>query len=180
MIGVGARRAPAVPDFTPIGDRQGIAPMIQSIEQKIEILTGSHAWSATPDNYSSLRSVMLGRDGAGTVIYGYGQTIYAQIVCRLEIPEPGRIRFEYLDTPQLQRRPPFETTEANRVKEVGFTPTQGESVIPEDVTGFVFRFTWTLEFAEPPYPDGLSFPYSVPTVFYGYREKIGDRFTPLP
>ncbi len=48
------------------------------------------------------------------------------------------------------------------------------------MTGFVFRSSWTLEFAEPPYPDGLSFPYSVPRVFHGYRERIDDRFTPLP
>ena len=39
--------------------------MNRSIQDEIDILTGSHAWSATPDNYSSLRSVMLGRDGGG-------------------------------------------------------------------------------------------------------------------
>ena len=41
--------------------------------------------------------------------------------------------------------------------------------------GFVFRFSWTLEFAEPPYPDGLRFPYTAPTTYSGYRERIGDR-----
>jgi hypothetical protein len=60
--------------------------MSRSIATEIDILTASHAWSATPDNYSSLRSVMLGRDGTGTVIYGYGQTIYAKIDCRFEAP----------------------------------------------------------------------------------------------
>ena len=154
--------------------------MNRSVEAEIEILTGSPAWSATPDNYSSLRSVMLGRDGKGSVIYGYGQTIYATIDCRFEVPEPGRIRFEYLPTPQPQRRPPFEPTDGDRRKEIGFTLAPVEEVFREDVTGFVFRFSWRLEFSEPPYPDGLSFPYSVPKVFYGYRERIGDRFTPLP
>jgi hypothetical protein len=154
--------------------------MGRSLAAEIDILIGSHSWSATPDNYSSLRSVMLGRDGKGTVLYGYGQTIYAKIDCWFAVPEAGRIRFEYLPTPQLQRRPPFEPTEANRVKEIGFTLSEGERVCREDVTGFIWRLSWTLEFAEPPYPDGLTFPYSVPTVFYGYREKIGDRFTPLP
>jgi hypothetical protein len=80
----------------------------------------------------------------------------------------------------LQRRPPFEPTEANRVKEIGFMLSERERVCREDVTGFIWRLSWTLEFAESPYPDGLSFPYSVPTVFYGYREKIGDRFAALP
>ena len=154
--------------------------MDQSVAVEVDILTGSRSWSATPDNYSSLRSVMLRKDGTGTIIYGYGQTIYAQIDCRFEVPGAGRIRFEYLDTPQPQRRPPFHPTEANRIKEAGFRLTEGENVFREDVTGFVFRFLWTLEFTEPPYPDGLSFPYTIPKVFYGYREKIGDRNTPLP
>ncbi len=96
------------------------------------------------------------------------------------VPQAGRIRFEYLPTPQPQRRPAFEPTATDRRKEVGFTLIEAERVFREDVTGFVFRFSWTLEFAEPPYPDGLAFPYSVPTLFYGYREKTGDRFTPLP
>ncbi len=46
--------------------------MSRSVAAEIDILTGSHAWSATPDNYSSLRSVMLGRDGMGMALYGYG------------------------------------------------------------------------------------------------------------
>jgi hypothetical protein len=153
--------------------------MSRPVAAEIDILTGTHSWSATPDNYSSLRSVMFGRDGTGTVLYGYGQTIYAKIDCRFEVPEPGRIRFEYLPTPQPQRRPPFEPTEVNRFKEVSFTLAPGEEVFREHVTGFVFRLSWTLEFTEPPYPDGLSFPYSVPKVFYGYRERIGDRTTAL-
>ena len=153
--------------------------MSRPVAAEIDILTGSPNWAATPDNYSSLRSVTLGRDGTGTVLHGYGQTIYAKIDCRFEVPELGRIRFEYLPTPQPQRRRPFEPTEANGLKEIGFTLAPGEKVFREDVTGFVFRFSWALEFTEPPYPDGLSFPYSVPKVFYGYRERIGDRSTPL-
>ena len=154
--------------------------MSRSIEAEIDVLTGSHAWSATPDNDSSLRSVMLGRDGTGTVLDGYGQTIYAGIDVRFEVTAPGVLRFDDLETPRMQRRPPFVPTESTGSKAVVFSLTEGGRVFREDVTGFVFRFSWTLEFAEPPYPDGLTFPCTVPTVFYGYREKIGDRFTPLP
>jgi hypothetical protein len=154
--------------------------MSRTTEDQLLVLTASHAWSATPDNYSSLRSLMLKGDGTGTVIYAYGQTIYANIDCRFEVPKEGRIRFEYLDTPQPQRRPPFVPGPDDRFKEVGFTLTEGEKVFREDVTGFVFRFLWTLEFTVPPYPDGLIFPYSVPKVFYGHRERIGDRYTPFP
>jgi hypothetical protein len=158
----------------------GESAVNQSAETEIEVLTGSPSWSATPDNYSSLRYVSFERDGTGMLVYGYGQTIYARIDCRFEFPEAGRIRFEYLGTPQPQRRPPFQPTEANRFKDVGFSLAEGEKVFREDVTGFIFRFSWTLEFTAPPYPDGLSLPYQVPTVFHGYREKIGDRNTSLP
>ena len=39
---------------------------------------GRGVWSATPWNYSSLRSLWLTDGGSGELIYGYGQTIYAQ------------------------------------------------------------------------------------------------------
>ena len=80
----------------------------------------------------------------------------------------------------MQRRPPFVPTESTGSEVVVFSLTEGRRVFREDVTGFVFRFSWTLEFAGPPYPEGLTYSYTVPTVFYDYREKIGDRFTPLP
>jgi hypothetical protein len=128
----------------------------------------------------SLRAVFLEPAGTGSVVYGYGQTIYATIDVRFEITAPGVIRFDYFETPQKQRRPPFVPTDDNRSKEIGFSLTEGERIFREDVTGFVFRFSWTLAFAEPPYPDGLSFPYTVPTTFYGYRERIGDRTMVLP
>ena len=151
-----------------------------AVDDAETIRGGRGVWAATPWNYSSARFMMLNADSTGRLIYCYGQTIYAKIDVRFELPTPGRIRFEYMETPQLQRRPTFQPTEANRLKEIDFTLTEPETVFREDVTGFVFRFSWILEFAEPPYPDGLSFPSPVPKVFYGYREQIGDRFTPLP
>src|SRR3954447_24240331 len=119
---------PADRDPLSMENDHGGPPMSRSVAAEIDILTASHAWSATPDNYSSLRSVMLDRGGTGTVLYGYGQTIYARIDCRFEVPEPGRIRFESPPTTQPQRRPPFEPTEANRQKEIGFTLTEGDQV----------------------------------------------------
>ncbi len=152
--------------------------MNRTVEAEVAILSGCRAWSATPGDYSSLRSVALREDGTGLILYGYGQTIYAKIDCKFEVPAAGRIRLEYLPTPQLQRRPPFQPDAANRFKEIGFILAEGENVFRESITGSVSRFTWTLEFAEHPYPDGLSFPYSVPNIFYGYREKVDNGQTP--
>jgi hypothetical protein len=146
--------------------------MERTIEAQIEILAESRSWSATPDNYSSKRYLTLGRDGSGEIVYAYGQTIYAKIACRFEIPAPGRIRFEYLETPQLQGRPPFIPDEDARFKEIDFSLDEGDVAFKEDVTGSGFTFSWTLMFSESPYPSRLALPYEVPRVFYGYRVRI--------
>ena len=50
------------------------------------LLVGSAAsGAATPWNYSSLRFFRLTETGAGDLIYGYRQTIYAHILCRWEV-----------------------------------------------------------------------------------------------
>jgi hypothetical protein len=154
--------------------------MSDPISSQLGVLTGSPSWSATPDNYSSLRPVYLETDGTARLIYGYGQTIYAVIDARFEVTAPGVMRFDYFETPQMQGRPSFVPTDDNRSKEIGFSLTEGERIFGKDVTGFVFRFSWTLEFAEPPYPAGLNLPDRGPTTFYGYRERIGDRNMVLP
>jgi hypothetical protein len=154
--------------------------MSDPISSQLGILTRSPSWAATPDNYSSLRTISLNADGTGHAIYAYGQTICAMINFRFAITAPAMMRFDYIETPQLQGRPTFVLTDLNRSKDIGFSLTEGEGIVREDVTGFVTRFRWTLTFAEPPYPEGLSFPHPAPSTFYGYRERIGDRNMVLP
>ena len=65
-----------------------------------EVIRGGRGvWSATPWNYSSARFMMLQADGTGRLIYGYGQTIYAIILCRWEAPSPGLLQLTYLESP---------------------------------------------------------------------------------
>lgn len=78
--------------------------MSRAVDSEPQVLTVTKAWSASPGEISSLRSVMPDRDGTGTVLHGYGQTIYARIDCRITLPAAGRIRFEYLETPSAVRR----------------------------------------------------------------------------
>jgi hypothetical protein len=128
------------------------------ISSQLVVLNGSPSWSAAPDNYSSLQPIYLEADGTARLIYGYGQTIYAVIDARFEVTAPGVMRFDYFETSQMQGRPSFVPTDDNRSKEIGFSLAEGEWIFGEDVTGFAFRFSWTLVFTEPPYPDGLTLP----------------------
>jgi hypothetical protein len=139
-----------------------------------EILTGRGGWAATPDNYSSLRSLRFAPDGSGRVLYGYGQTIYADIAWRFEVIEPDRLKLEYLESSCFQRFPGFRLDEANRRKVVGIRLIEGEFAFVENVTGQSRRFRWRLDLSASPYPDGMSFPYSVPTTFYGHVERRSE------
>ena len=56
-----------------------------------QVLTSTRAWCATPTDYNSLISVRFRADGSGDMVFGYGQTIYAEIQIHFEIIEQGRI-----------------------------------------------------------------------------------------
>jgi hypothetical protein len=48
---------------------------------------------------------------------------------------------------------------------------EGEVSGVEDIVAMPFRFRWTLELSEPPWPSSLKLPYEVPRVFYGHRQS---------
>jgi hypothetical protein len=133
---------------------------------------GRGVWSATPWNYSSLRSLWLSEGGSGELIYGYGQTIYARIRCRWEVVAAGRLRLTYLESPPHQRfqgyTPPGDKCE----RELDFVLTAGEVSGVENVIAQPYRFGWTLELSEPPWPPELPLPHELPRVFYGHREAV--------
>jgi hypothetical protein len=135
------------------------------------VLTSSHVWRATPWDYSSLRSVRLRPDGSGELLYGYGQTIYALIQCRWELPTPGVLRLTYLESPPRQRFKGFTPGDGNSVKELEYTLSSGEFTGVESIVGFPFHFRYKLELSRPPWPDGLQLPYEVPTAFYGHPQQ---------
>jgi hypothetical protein len=133
---------------------------------------GRGVWSATPWNYSSLRSLWLSEGGSGELIYGYGQTIYARLHCRWEVVSPGRLRLTYLESPPYQRFRGYTPRDETRVRELNFVLTAGEVSGVESIVGQPYRFRWTLELAEPPWPPDLQLPYEVPRVFFGHREEV--------
>lgn len=137
---------------------------------EVSVLTAS-AWRATPSDYSSMRVLRFHEDGSGTLTYGYGQTIYAIIECRWAVPRPGVLHLTFSESPPYQRFRGFVPDESNREKALGFTLTEGDVEGIEGIVARPFRFLWALELSASPYPEGLSFPYGVPQVFYGhYRE----------
>jgi len=138
-----------------------------------EVLAGERgAWSATPWDYSSLRSIRFSEEGTGVLTYGYGQTIYAVINGRWELPSPGTLRFTYLESPPYQRFEGFTPSDGNRGKELGYKLTKGDVTGVESVVAQPYKFLWTLELSEQPWPACLQFPYDIPLVFYGYRQDL--------
>ncbi len=143
-----------------------------------EVLTGCGGWSATPDNYSSLRSLQLAADRSGRVLYGYGQTIHALINLRFQVAEPDLLELEYLESPPYQRFSGFRPEDANRRKALRFKLVEGAFTFVEDITGQGRRFLWRLELDGSPYPEGMSFPFGVPTTFYGHCERLTEGESP--
>ena len=50
--------------------------------------------------------------------------------------------------------------------------TEGEVAGVEFIVGLPYRFRWTLELSDPPWPPELPLPHEVPRVFYGHREQV--------
>ncbi len=139
----------------------------------IAVLTGS-GWAATPEDYSSMRTLHFTEDGLGTLTYGYGQTIYAIIKCRWSVPRAGVLELDYLESPAYQRFKGFVPDESNRHKELGYRLIEGEVEGVENIIARRFRYLWTLELSGSPYPEGLVFPYRVPTVYRGHYREAAD------
>jgi len=118
----------------------------------------------------------LNADGSGELIYGYGQTIYAVIPCAWEVPAAGRLRLTYSAPRGGRLAAGFTLADGNRVKELGFTLTEGRVAGVEDIVPTPYEYDRTLDLSAPPWPDGLALPYEVPRVFYGQvaAAKLSD------
>lgn len=132
-------------------------------------------WSATPWDYSSMRSLWLSADGSGELIYGYGQTIYARINCRWQVESPSRLRLSYLPSPAYQAFRGYTPAGDRPFRVLDYVLTAGEVTGVESITAQPYRFRWTLELSEPPWPPELQLPYKVPRVFYGHPEPVSQQ-----
>jgi hypothetical protein len=139
----------------------------------LEILTGSRSWSCTPSNYSSMIYLQFAADNSGLAVYGYGQTICANVKFRFGLEDDKWLRLEYLSSPQFQRFSGFEPTPQDAFKRIGYSLTAAEEVLRESVTGTSFKFTWRLDLDLSPFPASIQLPHAFPNTFYGYRESLG-------
>lgn len=137
-----------------------------------EVLTSGGPWWATPGNYASLRTLKFISDGTGQVLYGYGQTIFAKIAFRFTASDTDQIVIEYLESPPHQRFSGFRPDWANHRKTLRATLTSGQFTFTEAMTNHSRQFRWQLELSDSPYPDGLTFPSSIPTNFFGHGKRI--------
>ncbi len=135
---------------------------------------GRGIWLATPWNYSSLRSLWLRPDGNGQLIYGYGQTFYAHILCRWQIPASGVLRLHYLESPAFGHRFTGYTPGPDSIRELQYTLTPGDVAGSDDIVARPFRFLWTLKLSEQPWPLEVQLPYEVPRIFYGHESNATE------
>jgi hypothetical protein len=52
---------------------------------------------------------------------------------------------------------------------------EGEVSGVENIVAMPYRFLWTLELSDPPWPSSLQLPHEVPRVFYGHRQSDKPR-----
>jgi hypothetical protein len=144
-----------------------------------EVIRGGRGvWAATPWNYSSARFMMLQADGTGRLIYGYGQTIYAHILCRWEVPSTGTLRLTYLESPSDGLRFLGFSPEGEAVSELRYTLTPGQVSGEDDIVGHRYTYLWAMELSEPPWPPGLQLPHELPRKFFGHLVQFSQEAEP--
>lgn len=132
------------------------------------VLSSTHAWTATPSDYSSLRFLRFGPDGQAELSYFYGQTIYAVCTCRWSVPAAGVLRLtEFAVTGgRLQG---YEPSTEERDRELAYRLAEVNESFPQPLRSEPpLECRWSLELSEPPWPAGLKLPYRIPRVFYGH------------
>jgi hypothetical protein len=136
-----------------------------------EILAGTHAWAATPHDYSSTRFLTFGRDGRGKAVFGYGQTIYADVGFMFELVGGPALRLKYLPSRAVAAFKGFEPSTDTAEKLIPYTLVRGEYRGIESVVAWPFVCDWLLTLADSPWPADMTFPYDIPLNFYGYRRN---------
>jgi hypothetical protein len=145
--------------------------MERDMRQDLQLLTSSYSWRATPWDYSSLRFLRFQPDATAELVYGYGQTIYAIILCQFAVSTIGVLRLTYLESPAKQYFTGYTPQVGHDVKELRFTLTPGTVTGVESIVAHTYIFQWTLTFDQSPYPDDLVLPYDVPLVYYGHEVR---------
>jgi hypothetical protein len=182
-----------------------VPPTVRPIDETIidenmapdaRVLVVSGSWIATPWDYSSLRYLRFSADMSGMVTYGYGQTIYAKIMCRWDLPAAGLLRLTYLESAPYQHFQGFTPDADNQVKELSYTLTEDDVTGIESIVGWPYKYRWTLELTASPWPNrveqvlrdelrrvrerftgstcpaGVEARFQVPRVFYGHKQNV--------
>ena len=129
--------------------------MSEIVGRSLEILSGSDAWSATPDDYSSMRYLQFHKNMEGEAIYAYGQTIYAKDKFKYGVFEDNLALL-------------FKESEEEINIKYELVPCNYEVV--ESVTGIKSAYSWLLRLSKFPFVSGKSYPHGQPLDYYGYRE----------
>jgi hypothetical protein len=77
-----------------------------------------------------------------------------------------------LESPPYQLFKGFTPDADNQGKELDYKLIEGDVTGVESIVACPYKFLWTLELSEPPWPQGLRLPYTIPHVFYGHRQEV--------
>ena len=111
------------------------------------------------------------------MVFGYGQTIHAEIQIHFEITEQGRMTITYLPSGGSRYVPSFRPKSGRNSKTISYSLKQGE-VTGQAANSGPFTFHWTLTFSDSPFPEGLKLPdisyfrhsvFSPPREYYGHN-----------
>ena len=133
------------------------------------LLRGS-SWIGQPSDYSHCVALSFRTDHEARITLGFGQTLYFVGACSYELLTTTTLQLTYDSLPE-RVHPSFTFTPGTTLTiPVGLE--SGDFSGTENIVNWPFTYFWRLRFERHPFPDGIPFPRSHPTDFYGYKQKI--------
>lgn len=149
--------------------RMSTSPLNEAVMRSL--LRGSN-WIGQPTDYSHCVALAFRTEDEAHVTLGFGQTLYFVATCSYELLTTTTLRLTYDSAPE--RVPPsFAFTQGSTLT-ISVTLESGDFSGTENIVNWPFTYFWRLRCDRHPFPDGVPFPRSIPTDFYGYKQQIPD------
>jgi hypothetical protein len=110
------------------------------------------------------------------LVFGYGQTVYADIHSEFRIPEVGLMHFRFLPSPhKLTPAFDYRPEEILESAEIKFRTSEQEYSGTRRVIPKPFLYSRRLSFEHSPFPPCPWFPFPPPAEFVGYEAEAAGR-----
>jgi len=112
-------------------------------------------------------------DGSGSAVYGYGQTIYADILFQYELLSESTMRLTFLDSPPTVTFPGFKPDNETKIRCLDYELIEHQLVTCTTIVPRNYQFKWKLILSQSPFPDGVDLPRKLLLTYHGYRQDLG-------